>query len=139
MAGCRAAGRAGFHLTDGLLSPLPVPPVHPLTLARYAGRQRVRDLARRFETDEAGGLFAGLAAHSTCRSAPPTAGYGLMLAILGHLVGWPMARGGSQSIADAWSLLEERAGTSNATGRSVAVRASVGPRPRFSSTSPLAR
>ena len=30
-----------------------------------------------------------------------TAGYAMMLGGLGHLVGWPMARGGSQSIADA--------------------------------------
>ena len=32
---------------------------------------------------------------------PATAAFGLMLGILAHAVGWPMARGGSQRIADA--------------------------------------
>ena len=27
--------------------------------------------------------------------------FGLMLSMLGHAVGWPMAKGGSQAIADA--------------------------------------
>ena len=36
-----------------------------------------------------------------------TAGYGLMLGVLAHLVGWPLAKGGSQQIADALvSVLE---------------------------------
>ena len=105
---------AGFDLTDGLLSPLSLPPDHPLTLARYAwtGARPASWVRRRFATDEAGGLWAGLAGHSTLAlSHPLTAGYALMLATLGHLVGWPVARGGSQAIADALvSLLEERGG-----------------------------
>ncbi len=106
---------AGFGLTDGLLSPLTVPPSHPVALARYGlvGVLPATWLARRqFTTDDAGGLFAGLAAHSMLSlGAPATAGYGLMLGLLGHLVGWPMARGGSQAIADSLvSLLESRGG-----------------------------
>ena len=60
-------------------------------------------VARRgFDTDEARRLFAGLAAHSILSlKAPITAGYGLMLGVLAHLVGWPLAKGGSQQIADA--------------------------------------
>ena len=96
---------AGFDLTDGLLSPLSVPPRHPITLAKYGvtGLQpAARAARRRFATDEAGGLFAGLAAHSMLSlGSLSTAGYAMMLGGLGHLVGWPMARGGSQSIADA--------------------------------------
>lgn len=107
--------RAGFDLTDGLLSPLTIPPRHPVALARYgiSGILPATWLARaRFRTDTAAGLFAGLAGHSILSlGAPVTAGYGLMLGVLGHLVGWPMARGGSQSIADALvSLLEARGG-----------------------------
>ena len=107
--------RAGFDLTDGLLAPLTIPPRHPLALGRYgiAGIAPATWLVRRrFTTDAAGGLFAGLAGHSILSlRAPVTAGYGLMLGVLGHLVGWPMARGGSQSIADALvSLLESRGG-----------------------------
>jgi phytoene dehydrogenase-like protein len=33
--------------------------------------------------------------------APATGGYGLLLAALAHLVGWPVVRGGSQRLADA--------------------------------------
>jgi phytoene dehydrogenase-like protein len=106
---------AGFDLTDGLLSPFQLPPEHPIHLARYGaiGIRSARGLARsRFDTDEAQGLFAGLAGHSILSlRAPVTAGYGLMLGVLAHLVGWPMARGGSQRIADALvALLEANGG-----------------------------
>lgn len=106
---------AGFHLTDGLLSPLSVPPRHPLALARYGlvGLPSAAWVAgRRFQADPARALFAGLAGHSILSlHAPATSGYGLMLGTLGHLVGWPMAEGGSQRIADALvSLLEARGG-----------------------------
>src|SRR3954451_5567161 len=105
---------AGFDLTDGLLSPFTIPPRHPLTLARYGvtGIRGAQGVARqRFETDEAKALFAGLSGHSILPlDAPVTAGYGLMLGVLAHLVGWPMARGGSQRIADALVALLAGAG-----------------------------
>jgi phytoene dehydrogenase-like protein len=102
---------AGFDLTDGLLSPLSIPPKHPITLARFGavGILPAHTVARRwFDTDEAQALFAGLAGHSILSlKAPVTAGYGLMLGGLAHLVGWPLARGGSQQIAGALvSILE---------------------------------
>jgi phytoene dehydrogenase-like protein len=106
--------RSGFRLTDGLLSPLQMPPRHPLALARYGavGIRSAAHVARRFSTDEARGLFAGLAGHSILSlDAPVTAGYGLLLGVLGHLVGWPLARGGSSAIADALvGLLEAEGG-----------------------------
>lgn len=96
---------AGFELTDGLLSPFTMPPKHPIHLASYGavGVMPARLVARhRFETDEARALFAGLAGHSILSlRAPITAGYGLMLGVLAHVVGWPLAEGGSQRIADA--------------------------------------
>lgn len=96
---------AGFDLTDSLLSPLTLPPRHPIDLARYGivGIRSARGVARRrFDTEEARALFAGLAGHSILSlRAPATAGYALMLGVLAHLVGWPIARGGSQAIADA--------------------------------------
>jgi len=108
--------RAGFDLTDGLLAPLTIPPRHPAALARFGmvGIDSADRLARRrFSTDEAQGLFAGSAGHSVLSlRSPVTAGYGLMLGVLGHTVGWPMAEGGSQAIADALvSLLESLGGT----------------------------
>jgi phytoene dehydrogenase-like protein len=107
---------AGFDLTDGLLSPFAIPPRHPLTLARYGitgirGAQAVA--RRRFATDEARALFAGLSGHSILPlDKSVTAGYGLMLGVLGHLVGWPLSRGGSQRITDALvGLLADAGGT----------------------------
>ncbi len=96
---------AGFDLTDALMSPLQLPPRHPLALARFGlpGLLSANLLAgRSFDGDAAQALFAGLAAHSILSlRRPVTAGYGLMLGTLAHVVGWPMARGGSQAIADA--------------------------------------
>jgi phytoene dehydrogenase-like protein len=58
----------------------------------------------RFQGTRARGLFAGLAAHSFLRiDRSPSAAIGLVLALLGHSVGWPIARGGSQSIIHALS------------------------------------
>jgi hypothetical protein len=47
-------------------------------------------------------LFAGLAAHSFLPlEQAPSAAFGLVLGLMGHAVGWPLARGGSQQIANA--------------------------------------
>lgn len=114
---------SGFDLTDGLLSPLTVPPRHPLTLARFGavGVLPAHTVARRgFDTDEARALFAGLAGHSILSlKAPITAGYGLMLGTLAHLVGWPLARGGSQQIADALLAVLAGLGGSVVCGRRI--------------------
>jgi phytoene dehydrogenase-like protein len=119
---------AGFALTDGLLSPLQLPPPHPGHLARFgwSGIRSARGLVRsRFDGDEAQALFAGLAAHSLLSlRSPSTAAYGLVLGVLGHVVGWPMARGGSQRIADALVGIIEAAGApSSATAASARSRA----------------
>jgi phytoene dehydrogenase-like protein len=55
-----------------------------------------------FEGDRARALFAGCAGHSLLPlERRPSAGFGLVLAVLGHAVGWPVARGGSQRLTDA--------------------------------------
>jgi phytoene dehydrogenase-like protein len=47
-------------------------------------------------------LFAGLAAHSFLSlDAPLSASFGLVLGTVGHAVGWPIPRGGAQSITRA--------------------------------------
>src|SRR5260370_21318634 len=47
-------------------------------------------------------MFAGLAAHAILDlRAPLTASFGLTFVATAHTVGWPMAVGGSQRIADA--------------------------------------
>ena len=50
----------------------------------------------------------------------PTASFALVLALLGHAYGWPMARGGSQTIADALVSYLRSLGGEVETGRPVA-------------------
>ena len=75
----------------------------PLLPFAFAAMQSARGFAvRHFSGERARGLFAGMAAHSMIPlDAPPTAGFGLILGISGHAVGWPLPRGGSQAIVDA--------------------------------------
>ena len=81
------------------------PPRHPLAMMGFGllAMQSARGLAQRaFRGERARALFAGLAAHAIQPlERPPTAAFGLMLGLLGHAVGWPIAKGGSQKIADA--------------------------------------
>jgi len=88
----------------GPLRPRAILP-HSLQLARF-GLQALRSaqgLARaQFQDEAARALFAGMSAHSILPlTTPGSAAVGLVLGILGHVVGWPVARGGSQTIADA--------------------------------------
>lgn len=86
------------RLEPELLAPLLRAPRHPLAMARF-GVHAVRSAragAGRFRTDEVRGLFAGLAGHSFLPLEHPlTASFGLVLAGLGHVRGWPVVRGGS--------------------------------------------
>jgi phytoene dehydrogenase-like protein len=114
--------RAADNLLTGALRP-PIPPHHPLALARLGlhGLRPAAGLARsRFEGERARGLFAGLAAHSMLSlRAPVSASFGLMLAVVGHVFGWPVVRGGSQRLADGLVSLFRSLGGEIETGRSV--------------------
>lgn len=90
-------------LTNDFLGPLTIPK-HPFLMARFGlnAIQPAQRLQSKFETEEAKALFAGLAAHSILPlDAPVTAAIGLVLGAAGHSVGWPLPKGGSQSIANA--------------------------------------
>jgi phytoene dehydrogenase-like protein len=93
------------RLESDLLGPFPLPPRHPLAMARFGLRavRSAQGLAQHvFEGERARALFAGLAAHSMLPlDRPVSAAFGLVLGIVAHAVGWPMARGGSQQFADA--------------------------------------
>lgn len=113
----------GDKLTVDLLGQYRVPR-HPLVFARF-GLEAIRSassLARaRFEGETARALLAGVAAHSARpldRAA--TAGVGLALGLFGHLVGWPVARGGSQRIADSLTSHLRSLGGEILTGKPVA-------------------
>ena len=71
-------------------------------------------------TDEARALLVGAAAHAIQPlTAPATAGYGLFLLLLAHAYGWPVARGGSQSVADALGRVLRAHGGEIVTGHEV--------------------
>jgi phytoene dehydrogenase-like protein len=114
--------RSGDDLLVELLQPLRVPR-HPFALARF-GLDAVRSgagLARsRFEGEPARALFCGMAAHSILPlERSPSAAFALVLGTLAHLVGWPMAEGGSQAIVDALAAEVLEAGGRIETGRRV--------------------
>ncbi|WP_431681497.1 phytoene desaturase family protein [Kitasatospora sp. KL5] len=76
--------------------------------------------AARFREPAARAMLAGVAAHAV---APPRAlapaGAGILLAALAHAVGWPVPRGGSQTIADAMAAELVRRGGRVLTGHRI--------------------
>jgi phytoene dehydrogenase-like protein len=94
-----------------ILAPIRSVPRHPLAMARFGleGLPPATVVARSFRTEEAQGLFAGVAAHSMLPlNAPVTSAFGLLLTMAAHTVGWPVVEGGSARLAGA--LLDELAG-----------------------------
>ena len=93
---------------------------HPFALARFGlpALLPARTLAELcFRGERARALFAGMAAHSMLPlEQSPSAAFGLVLAILGRVVGWPLARGGSQAIADALAAYLRTLGGEIVTG-----------------------
>jgi phytoene dehydrogenase-like protein len=88
-------------------------PRHPWLMARFArlGLQSCARLEQRFVDAPARALLAGSAAHSFLPlSAPGSASFGLVLAVAGHAVDWPCARGGSQRIVEALAGVARAAG-----------------------------
>lgn len=109
-------------LVGELFAPIVHVPRHPLLLARFGpgALQPATWLARRFETDEARGLFAGLAGHAVQPLGRPTTGaLGLMFGVFGHAWGWPVAKGGSAAIASALESVLRDAGGRVETGHCV--------------------
>lgn len=100
-------------LSDDILAPLHFPK-HPIALARFSllGLRSAQELSQSiFKGDHARAFFAGLAAHSTLPlDKYITAGFGLVLGMLGHVKGWPISRGGSQKIADALNAIFQSLG-----------------------------
>ena len=91
-------------IASGAMGPLRLPR-NPITMGRFGLRalRSARGLADSWlGTERARALFAGIAAHSvTPLEFKGSAAAGLVLQVAGHAVGWPMPRGGAQSITDA--------------------------------------
>ena len=90
-------------LAPDVLGPLRFPH-HPVAFANF-GLNAITSasfLSKRFATEEAKGLWGGMAAHSIQPLTNlATSAIALVLLVSGHSMGWPVARGGSQCIAEA--------------------------------------
>jgi phytoene dehydrogenase-like protein len=106
-------------IIDSILAPLRFPG-HPFKLARF-GLKALRSasaIAKSFSTKEGRGLWAGMAAHSIQPLTNiSTAAIGLVLSAAAHIKGWPMAKGGSQAIADALAAYFKHLGGTIQTGK----------------------
>lgn len=91
------------ELMEALLAPIGFR--HPLLMARF-GMAAIRSASGfahgRFRDERTRALLAGAAAHGMVPlDYAATAGYGLGLIVSAHAVGWPVARRGSQQLANA--------------------------------------
>lgn len=90
-------------------------PRHPVILTRFGLNALLPATwtVHRWKDDPARALFMGAAAHAfSSLDTPLSTSVGLILAAAGHRAGWPVARGGTQSISHAMvALLEELGGT----------------------------
>jgi phytoene dehydrogenase-like protein len=90
-------------IASDILGPLRFPK-HPLRMARFGLKAlpSAAAIAKRFTTQKAKGLWAGMAAHSIQPlTNATTSAIGLVLSAAGHLYGWPVPRGGAITVANA--------------------------------------
>ena len=92
------------ELAPEILRPVSFVPRHPWLMARFGmvAVQSARAVARRFRSQRTRALFAGLAAHSFLSlDEPLSAAFAILMAVPAHAVGWPIPRGGAQSLTNA--------------------------------------
>ena len=96
--------RDAGSILPAILAPLRSVPAHPVAVGRFGleGLLPASLLVRGFGTPEARALLAGVSAHSFLPlHAPGSGGFGLLLTMLAHSVGWPVVEGGSGRLVDA--------------------------------------
>ncbi len=99
-------------LAADMLGPLRFPN-HPIDFARFGLNAILpaTQLARRFQTPEARGLLAGMATHAIQPLTNlTTSAITLAMMAAGHYRGWPLPKGGSQTIANALASLFQSLG-----------------------------
>jgi len=109
-------------LTEDIYHPLIHLPRHPLRLLRFGIPSALPAIAlgRYLGTPEAASLFAGVAAHAYAPlNLPLSSAIGMALVCAGHAHGWPVAKGGSVAIANAWAAVIREHGGRIETGRRV--------------------
>ncbi len=93
------------ELAPEVLRPVSLLPRHPFLLVRLGllGFPSASSIAHIwFKNARTKALFAGLAAHSMLSLEEPlSSAFGIMLGATAHAVGWPIPRGGAQSITNA--------------------------------------
>ncbi len=93
------------EIAPEILRPVSLLPRHPLLLARFGllGFPSASATAQFwFRNPRTKALWAGLAAHSVLSlDEPLTSAFGIIFAATAHAVGWPIPRGGAQSITSA--------------------------------------
>jgi phytoene dehydrogenase-like protein len=105
-------------IAPDVLGPLHYPK-HPLAMGRFGlkGITSASTLAKHFQSAEAKGFLAGMAAHSIQPlTNMATAAVALVLLATGHIMGWPIPKGGSVSIADALAAYFKSIGGQIETG-----------------------
>lgn len=96
-----------------VLRPVSSIPKHPVLMARFGMKalRSARTIASRFRSERTRALFAGLAAHSCLGLNEVLSGpFGMLMAISAHAVGWPIPRGGAQSLTNALCRYLEKLG-----------------------------
>ena len=87
-----------------ILRPVPSFPGHPWLMASFGTHAvlSAKAIANRFRDTRTRALFAGFAGHSFLSLDELLSGaFGLIMAITAHAVGWPIPRGGAQSLTNA--------------------------------------
>jgi phytoene dehydrogenase-like protein len=110
------------QLLEQFLGPLR-PPRHPLVVGGFGlpALLPAAVFARlAYRGERARALFAGMAGHSMLSlNSPASASIGLMLNLVGHAAGWPVARGGTANVAAALVARLADLGGTIETGRRV--------------------
>jgi len=117
------------ELAGEFLQPMLHFPRHPFALAKFGLRALLPStllVNSIFEQESTRALFGGIAAHSFLPlTSPVSAAFGLVLGAAGHSAGWPMPRGGSQSISNALVNYLRELGGKIETNRSIQQLADV--------------
>jgi phytoene dehydrogenase-like protein len=116
-------------VNEEIMRPLLHLPKHPLLLTRFGlpASAPATLLTRRWKTAGARALFGGVAAHTfSPLTRPFSAAAGVALIAAGHTGGWPVAAGGSQSIASALAGVLREHGGRIETGVGVSSLAELG-------------
>jgi phytoene dehydrogenase-like protein len=92
------------EISSDVLGRMPSIPSHPWLMAHFAksALPSAAFIASRFQSGRTRALFAGLAAHSVMGLGELLSGaFALVMGVVAHAVGWPIPRGGAQSLTDA--------------------------------------